>query len=85
MEEGKAFPMKPKRQRHLSHWEIVFMGNNHEKKGYYYMHPCLSQMMERKAFPLKPKCQYHLSQWKECVYSANHEKKGDYYVHPFLS
>ena len=45
MVEGKAILMKQKNQFIYPNKENEFMVPNHEKKGYYYMSPCLSELI----------------------------------------
>ena len=44
--EGKAFLMRRKHQFIYPNKENKFMDPNHEKKGDYYVNPCLSNLMD---------------------------------------
>ena len=71
MIEREVFLVKPKNQCHLFQWGGVFMVPNHEEKGDYYGHLCLSQLtdklwfqklMEKEVFSYETKasiCLYH--------------------------
>ena len=44
------FLMKPKHQNHLSQGGECFMVPNYEKKGDYYVNPCLTQLNDELQF-----------------------------------
>ena len=74
----EVFPMKPKRQYHLSQRGECVYDAQSWKKGGYYVNPCLSQLKDnfnskngsKRSFLIKLKHQYHWSQQGECVYDG---------------
>ena len=94
MAKKEVFHMKPKHQPLLSQQGEYVMMLNHEKKGEYYVNPCLcngwtninSKNRGKRKFFYETKASISsIRMRKICLWCLISKKKGDYYVNQCLS